>query len=201
MKQTQLAAQPSLQTRRLVTVPLLSAIGFILMYLEFQLPLLPAFLKLDLSTLPSLIGALMFGPAAGITIELIKNMLHMLLKNTDGLLVGEIANFIAGTCFIYSAVLMQRLRPGKVGLLMGLGLGTIVMTAVMAFANVYFLFPAYAVLYQMSVENLLNSFGLDSLWSLALYAIMPFNLIKGAAVSLVAYPIYMKLAPRIGLRR
>ena len=201
MKQSELLAQPALQMKRLVTVPLLSAVAFILMYMEFQLPLLPAFLKLDFSTLPALIGGLMFGPAAGIMIELIKNMLHLLLKNTDGLLVGEIANFIAGSCFVYSAILMQRLRQGKTGLIMGLLLGTVVMTVVMAVANVYVLFPAYAALYQVSVENLLSSFQFDSIWSLVIYGITPFNVIKGLAVSLLAYPIYVKLAPRLGLRR
>lgn len=201
MKQSDLLASPAVQTKKLVTVPLLSAIAFILMYMEFQLPLFPSFLKLDLSTLPSLIGGLMFGPAAGIMIELIKNLLHLLLKNTDGLLVGEIANFIAGASFIYTAILVQRVRKGKAGLIMGLLLGTVVMTAIMSVANVYVLFPAYAVLYQMSIENLLASFQLDSLWSLVVYVIAPFNLIKGVVVSLVAYPIYVKLAPRLGLRR
>ncbi|HZG15463.1 MAG TPA: ECF transporter S component [Candidatus Bathyarchaeia archaeon] len=202
MKQTELVVQqPALQTKRLVTVPLLSAVAFILMYMEFPVPLIPAFLKLDLSTLPALIGGLMFGPAVGIMIELIKNLLHLLLKNTDGMLIGEIANFIAGSCFVYGAVLMQKVRQGKAGLLMGLALGTIIMTVVMAVANVYVLFPAYAVVYQMSVEDLLRSFGLDSLWSLVMYAITPFNIIKGVVVSLIAYPIYVKLAPRLGLRR
>lgn len=201
MKQSELLATPAVQTKRLVTVPLLSAIAFILMYMEFQLPLFPAFLKLDLSTLPSLIGGLMFGPAAGIMIELIKNLLHLLLKNTDGLLVGEIANFIAGASFIYTAILVQRLRKGKAGLTMGLLVGTVVMTVIMSVANVYVLFPAYAVLYQMSIENLLASFQLDSLWSLVIYVIAPFNVIKGVVVSLAAYPIYVKLAPRLGLRR
>ncbi len=201
MKQSDLLASPAVQTKKLVTVPLLSAIAFILMYMEFQLPLFPSFLKLDLSTLPSLIGGLMFGPAAGIMIELIKNLLHLLLKNTDGLLVGEIANFIAGASFIYTAILVQRVRKGKAGLIMGLLLGTVVMTAIMSVANVYVVFPAYAVLYQMSIENMLASFQLDSLWSLVVYVIAPFNLVKGVVVSLVAYPIYVKLAPRLGLRR
>lgn len=74
MKATALHASHS--TQKLVTVPLLAAVAFILQYLEFPLPLMPSFLKLDFSTLPGLIGGLVFGPVVGILVELLKNVLH-----------------------------------------------------------------------------------------------------------------------------
>jgi riboflavin transporter FmnP len=198
MKETALPVSQS--TQRLVTIPLLAAVAFILQYLEFPLPPLPSFLKLDFSTLPGLIGGLLFGPAAGVLVELLKNLLHLLLKSTDGLIIGELANFVAGASFILAAVAVQRKRKNKGGFLAGLALGTVLMTAVMAAANAVFLIPAYAALYQVSVESLLGMLQADSLWSLIAYAIVPFNLIKGAALSLLAYPVYVKLAPRLNLR-
>lgn len=200
MKQTQMLTQSTAGTRRLATIPLLAAVAFMLYYLEFPLPAIPSFLKLDFSILPGLLGGLMFGPAAGILIELIKNVLHLLFKNTDGLLIGELANFVAGSTFICTVVWIQRLRHHKGGLLMGFTLGTVLMTLIMSVANVYLLIPAYAALYQISVENLLQSFQLDSMWSLILYAIAPFNVIKGVLLSLVAYPIFVKMAPRLQLK-
>jgi riboflavin transporter FmnP len=200
MNPTDLQALPATRTKKLVTIPLLSAVAFLLMYLEFPLPLIPNFLKLDFSTLPGLLGGLMFGPAAGIMIELIKNVLHLLLKNTDGLLVGEIANFVAGSSFIWCVVGMHRLNRDKGGVVVGLLLGTVLMTVLMSAANVYVLIPAYAAVSQMSVENLLGTLQLDSMWSLVMYAIAPFNVIKGLALSLITYPIYVKMAPRLGLR-
>lgn len=199
MQQTQLHAGHLSKTRKLVAIPLFAAVAFILQYLEFPLPipLMPAFLKLDFSTLPGLIGGLMFGPVAGVMIELIKNILHMLLKNTDGLLIGELANFIAGASFILAAVALQRLRSGKGSFALGLILGTLLMTAVMSVANYYVLMPAYAVLYNMPLEALLASLHFDSLWSFILYVIGPFNLIKGIAVALIAYPIFLKVSPRL----
>jgi riboflavin transporter len=187
-------------TQRLVTIPMLAAVAFILQYLEFPIPLMPTFLKLDFSTLPALIGGLMYGPVAGIVIEVMKNTLHMLFKNTDGLVIGEIANVLAGSVFVISAVLMQRLGKGKQGFLAGLALGAVLMTTVMAFMNAWFLLPAYAALYQMPMDQLLTSFGADSVWSLILYGIVPFNLFKGAMLALVAYPVYVKLAPRLQVR-
>jgi len=200
MKENPLLTQSATGTKRLATIPLLAAVAFMLYYLEFPLPAIPSFLKLDFSMLPGLLGGLMFGPAAGILIELIKNVLHLLFKNTDGLLIGELANFVAGSTFICTVVWIQRLRNNKGGLLMGFTLGTVIMTLIMSVANVYLLIPAYAALYQISVENLLQSFQLDSMWSLILYAIAPFNVIKGVLLSLVAYPIFIKMAPRLQLK-
>jgi len=200
VKETALQTRQSTQVKRLVTVPLLAAVAFILQYLEFPVPLMPSFLKLDFSTLPGLVAGLMFGPMAGVVVELLKNVLHFLFKNTDGLLIGELANFVAGSSFIVAAVTMQRLRRGKGGFLAGLAMGTLLMTLVMSAANWVFLIPAYAALYQVSVDALLGMLQVESLWSLILVAIAPFNIIKGAVLSLVAYPIFVKLAPRLQLR-
>ena len=197
MQQTQVHPGHLSKTRKLVAIPLFAAVAFILQYLEFPLPLIPAFLKLDLSTLPGLIGGLMFGPMAGVLIELIKNILHMLLKNTDGLLIGELANFVAGASFILVVLTLQRLLGGKGGFTLGLILGTLLMTVVMSVANYYVLLPAYAVVYNMPMDALLANFQMDSIWSFILYAIAPFNLIKGIVVSLIAYPIFIKVSPRL----
>ena len=187
-------------TQRLVTIPMLAAVGFVLQYLELPLPLMPSFLKLDFSTLPALVGGLMYGPVAGILIEVMKNALHMLFKNTDGLLVGELANVLAGASFIVMAVVMHRRGKGKQGFLTGLVLGTLLMTAAMSLFNAWFLLPAYAALYQMPLDQMLAGFGADSVWSLVLYGIVPFNLVKGAIMTAVAYPLYVKLAPRLLVR-
>ncbi|MGC5325806.1 ECF transporter S component [Brevibacillus sp. SYSU BS000544] len=196
MQQTQHVGQLA-KTRKLVAIPLFAAVAFILQYLEFPLPLIPTFLKLDFSTLPGLIGGLMFGPVAGIMIELIKNILHLLLKNTDGLLVGEIANFIAGASYISVAIMIQRMINNKLGFAVGLSVGTILMTVIMSIANYFVLIPAYAALYSMPVDALLQTFQMSSLWSLIIKGIAPFNMIKGIAVAIVAYLIYVKLSPRL----
>lgn len=200
MQGTQLHTRRAIETKKLVAIPLMGAVAFLLQMLEFPLPLIPSFLKLDFSTLPGLIGGLLYGPAAGIAIEGLKNGLHLLLKNTDGLLVGEAANFVAGSCFIVAAAAMYRVRQSRSGFAVGLAAGTLLMTLVMALANYYLLIPAYAALYQISVEGLLQTFGLDSMWALILYGITPFNLIKGLVLSLAAYPIFMKIAKRLESR-
>ncbi|WP_126425364.1 ECF transporter S component [Brevibacillus marinus] len=197
MSKTEVRSMQAVQTRKLVLLSFLGALAFALYYLEFSLPLVPAFLKLDVSTLPGLVGGLMFGPVAGVLVELVKNILHFFLKNSDGLLIGELANFLAGASFIAVAVALQRRFKTVKALVAGLALGTLAMTLIMAAANYYLLLPAYAVMFQLSVEELLAMFQMDSVWSYIIYAIVPFNLLKGLVLSLIAYPLYLKLLPRL----
>lgn len=74
---------------------MLAAIGMVLMLVDFPLPLFPSFLQIDLSDVPAVIGAFSLGPAAGVVIELLKNLLKLIVgSNTGG--VGELANFLVG---------------------------------------------------------------------------------------------------------
>lgn len=77
---------------KMAIVGVLSAIAYLLMFMEFSVPLMPVFIKMDLSDFPALIGSLAVGPAGGIIIALIKNLLHLTVTSTGG--VGELSNFI-----------------------------------------------------------------------------------------------------------
>ena len=48
--------------RRITVTAILTAMAFILMYLEVPLPLMPPFLKFDFSEIPVLVGAFALGP-------------------------------------------------------------------------------------------------------------------------------------------
>ncbi|MBQ4145707.1 MAG: ECF transporter S component, partial [Clostridia bacterium] len=77
-----------LSARMLASIAVSAAISFVLMLLDFSLPIAPAFIKLDLSDLPALILSFSFGPLAGVLTELVKNMLHLFITSTAG--VGEL---------------------------------------------------------------------------------------------------------------
>ena len=76
--------------RYMSVTAMLSAVAFILMFLDFSVPFMPAFIKMDLSELPALIGAFSMGPVCGILICLIKNVLHLFITTTGG--VGELSS-------------------------------------------------------------------------------------------------------------
>ncbi len=69
---------------KLTMTAMLSAIAFILMFLEFSVPVMPAFIKMDLSELPALVAAFAMGPVSGMMVCLIKNLLHLFMTTTGG---------------------------------------------------------------------------------------------------------------------
>ena len=77
-------SKPVITTRMLVSIALCSAIAYVLMLIEIAIPIVPSFVKFDFSDLPALICAFTFGPLAGVFVELIKNLLHLLTTHTMG---------------------------------------------------------------------------------------------------------------------
>ena len=74
--------------RKLTGTAMLSAVAYILMFLEFPIPfLIPPFIKMDFSELPALIAGFAYGPLSGVAVCLIKNLLHLMNTQTGG--VGE----------------------------------------------------------------------------------------------------------------
>ncbi len=94
-------AQKRADIWKLTMTAMLSAIAFVLMFFEFTVPVMPPFIKMDLSELPALLGAFAMGPVSGVMICLIKNLLHLLMSTTGG--VGELSNFLLGACFVFPA--------------------------------------------------------------------------------------------------
>ena len=92
MQQPKRAAALNIHT--ITMTALLSAMAYVLAFVEFPVPLSPSFARMDLSDFPALIGAFAFGPLAGLLIELVKNALQLMTTSTGG--IGEIANFLMG---------------------------------------------------------------------------------------------------------
>lgn len=91
----------NLGVKAFVAIGMLSAIAYVLMLLNFPMPMFPTWLKIDFSDVPALVGAIIMGPAAGVLIELIKNLLDIISTGSEsGIPVGHIANFTTGLLFI-----------------------------------------------------------------------------------------------------
>lgn len=185
--------------KKMVMIALLATIGFLIMLIAFPIPLLPGFLTMDFSDLPALIGALLLGPGAGVAIEAIKNILHVLLAGSLTVVpVGELANFAAGSILVLVSWYFYQRKPSMASLALGMILGTLVMTAIMSVANYYVIFPSYAVFLGFSVDMAISqaqaaNHSINSLLTLIVYSIMPFNVIKGAALTMLIVPVYARL--------
>ena len=185
-----------ISVKMMTKIAMLSVLSFILYFIEIAVPIFPGFLKLDLSDLPALIGAFALGPVAGIAVEAIKNALHLLRTSTGG--VGEIANFLIGIALVIPAAMIYKKVKSKSGAVIGLLVGTIVMATVGAFANYFVLIPFYTNFMPIDaivgMGTMINP-NIDSVMTLVLYGIVPFNIFKGLVVSLVTVMLYKRISP------
>ena len=137
------------ETSAMVKIGMLSGLGMVLMLLNFPLPIFPTFLKIDFSDAPALVGTFYMGPAAGVLIQLLKNILKVIVENNTGG-VGELANFLVGTAYVIPLGLIYQKRKDYSGVLWGSILSVLAMTTVAGILNYYVFIPAFA--WVMGVE-------------------------------------------------
>ena len=134
-------------TRYLVSAAMLSAVAVVLQYIEFSIPIMPSFIKLDLSDLPSLIGAFAMGPLWGVAIAGIKNLIHLLVSQSGG--VGELANFLMNAVFVAAAGLIYQYHRTRKGALAGSVIGAVIMALVSVPVNYFIVYPFYTAFMPM----------------------------------------------------
>ncbi len=183
---------------------MLSAIAFILMFLEFSIPLVPSFIKLDISELPALLASFALGPVYGMVVCLVKNLLHLFITSTAG--AGELANFILGAFFVLPAGLIYRKLKSRKGAILGCVAGSVVMALVSIPVNYYITYPAYSVVYGLPLEAIIEMYQLirpsvDGLLECLLIFNLPFNIFKGALNSVICCLIYKPLSPLLHPRK
>lgn len=186
-------------THAIVKIAILGAIAFGVMLIQFPIPIFPAFLKIDLSDVVALVGGFAIGPVSGVVVQLIKVLLHFIIRTSTGG-VGELANFIIGASFVFPAAFIYHMKKDKKHALVGVIVGTITMTIAGALANIYILIPFYANIFP--IEAIINmgtviNENITDVNSLVLYGITPFNIFKGIIISLVTMLIYKKISPRV----
>lgn len=187
-----------LSTSTLVKISILSAIGYILMFISVPLPMLfPEFLKIDISDLTALLGGISLGPMAGITIAFLKNLLQFItgMSTTGG--VGEFANFLIGGSFVFTVSYIYSKKRNIQGVIIGLVSGIVVMTVVGCIANYFIILPFYATIgwsidAVVSMGAAINP-AIDSKMSFIIWMIAPFNILKSGLMSLLTLPMYKKL--------
>ena len=177
-----------------------AAMAGVLMLFEIPLFFAPSFYKLDLSELPVLICTFYLGPVSGIAAELLKVLVKLLLKGTTSAFVGEFANFAVGCSFILPASIIYHSKPGKKTALTGMAVGTVILTVFGSLFNALYLIPKFAELYGMPLDAIIAmgskvNGAIDSLSTLVLFAVVPFNLLKGVVVSFITYLLYKRISP------
>ncbi len=187
-------------TRKITVTAMLSAVAFILMFLEFPIPIMPPFIKLDISDLPAFLGAFALGPVSGIVIELLKNILHILIKGTSSAGVGELSNFLLGCFCVVPAALIYQKNKSRKSAIIGAVVGCVVMGIVSLPINYFVVYPAYVKFYGLPLEAIIGMYqkinpNVDGLFACLLVFNVPFTFCKGLLDALICYLVYKPLSP------
>ena len=186
------------KVRVLTGTAMLGAVAAVLMYLEFPIPIMPAFVKLDVSELPALIASFAYGPVSGILVCLIKNLIK--LPSTSTAAVGELFNFVMGALFVGVAGLIYKRNKTRKGAIVGALLGALVMAVVSVPYYYFIVYPAYVVMYHLPLDAIIGMYqainpNVNGLLACLLVFNLPFTFVKGALDAVLCFLVYKPLSP------
>ncbi len=194
--------------RRISIIGICAAIATVLHILDFPLLFLaPEFYKLDFSELPVMLCGFFLGPSATVACEAVKILLKLLLKGTSTAFVGDFANFAVGCSLVLPATMIYHIRKTKPWAIVGLAVGTVVLTVFGSAFNGIYLLPKFAQLYGMPLETIIAmgtgiNGSIHSVTSFVILAVAPLNLIKGAMISVLTLLLYKRVArPLFGISK
>ncbi|RDU23598.1 ECF transporter S component [Anaerosacchariphilus polymeriproducens] len=187
-----------LDIRKITMIGMLSAISFILMYMQFSISFVPEYIKMDISDLPALVGSFSLGPVSGVFICLIKNLLHLMVTKSGG--IGELSNLILGICFVVPAGFIYKKKKNRKWAFIGAVIGAVAMAAASILSNYFIVYPFYSML--MPMETIIKSYQIlypkiDNLWEALIFINMPFTFVKGMLSVGITFLIYKHISPVI----
>ena len=182
--------------RKMTSTAMLSAVATVLMFFSFSVPLMPSFIKMDLSELPALIASFTFGPMAGVSVCLVKNLINVFFTTTGG--VGEVSNFLLGAMFVAPAGFIYQKMRTKKGAMITSVVGAATMAGLSLVTNYYIVYPVYTNI--MPMEVIIGAYSainpnVTNLWQALLWFNVPYTFIKGMLSVVITMFIYKPLAP------
>lgn len=184
--------------RKVTVTAILAALSSSLMFVSFNVPLMPSFIKLDFSELPALIASFSLGPMYGVCVVLVKNLVNVFFSTTGG--VGELSNFIIGAVFVFTAGMIYKKKKCRSYALIGAVVGSFLMASIGLISNYYVVYPIYQNF--MPLEAIMGLYqaiypGVKNLWQALIVFNVPFTFIKGMLNALITFVIYKKISPII----
>lgn len=184
--------------RKLTMTAMLAAIASVLMFFSFSVPLMPSFLKMDLSELPALIAAFTLGPISGVVVCLVKNLVNVLSTSTGG--VGELCNFLLGASFVLPAGYIYLKMKTRKGAFLGSMVGCLLMAFFSIAINYFIVYPIYTKF--MPLEGIMGMYQainpkVETLLQALIVFNAPFTFVKGLLSVGITFLIYKPLSPII----
>ncbi len=179
---------------------ILTAVSYLLyLFVKFPLPFIfPAFLDIQISEMPALLGGFALGPVQGAIIVIAKCLLKLPFTSTA--CVGELGDIIIGVSFVVPASIIYHMHKSKKHAIIGLIVGSVCAVVASLVSNMWLLIPFYANAYGMEdiigmVASLYDGVTTETFMSYYLpLAVVPFNLLRTILCAVVAYFTYKPLS-------
>lgn len=187
------------KVRRLTLAAMMGAVAFVLLSINFSVPVLSPFAELDIAALPELIGGFILGPLGVLEIIGVKLVMKLFIVGTESMYTGEIQNFLLSIAYVMPAVLYYRKHRSKKGAVIGMVIGSLCKVVVGIFTNLYLIFPFYINLYGMNWEGIVEICSAANPWikdvpTMVVFSIVPFNIVSTALSSVLAILLYKKIS-------
>ena len=168
------ATQSHDHVKKLVTLAMLSAIAYLVMFV-FRIPIV-LFLKYDPKDTIIAIAGFLYGPLSAVAVSAVVSAVEMFTTSETGW-IGFIMNMLSTCAFVCPAAFLYGRKRTIRRAAVGLGLGVVLVTIAMALWN-YIMTPIYMGYPRAAVAELL------------LPVFIPFNLLKAGlntALTLLLY--------------
>ena len=166
------------KAEQLVQMAILAALSIVLVYLV-RFPIFPSapFLEYDMADVPILIGTFLYGPVSGLALTVVVSVIQGLTVSAQSGWIGIVMHIIATGALVLVAGTIYTYKRTRTGAVIALILGTIAMTLTMIPLNLFF------TVRFMGVSR-------DIVVSMLVPIIIPFNLIKAGANSIITFLVY-----------
>ncbi len=187
------------KVREIAFIGLLGAVSAVLMLLRFPLPFLPPFLSFDLSGVMEILGGYMFGPVAALLIIIVKILLQLVMQGSLSLGTGELQSLILSCSYVMPALLIYHCKKSKKTAIVGMAISTVFVSVAAVITNLYLIIPFYATLFGMTMGDIVEMCSavnpaVKDAAGMVIMGILPFNLIKYGATSIVTFLVYKRLS-------
>ena len=184
--------------RNVVLIGMFSALAAVLETLQIPVPFAPPFYKLDFAELPVLVGGFAMGPVPAMLIAVVKNLLKLLINGTSTFYVGEVANALGSMLLSVPATLIYRRHKTKKVAMAALAVSVVIAGIGAGFINCFLTIPTYAIAFG-GMENIIAmgtavNPAITNLYTFAIFAIVPFNLLKCSLNALVTVLVYKRIS-------
>ena len=185
--------------QKLIYTAMLAAVAGVLMSLEFSVPMMPPFYKVDFSDVPSVIAVFLMGPVSGICVEVIKLLIKLITVGTNTMYVGEMANLIAAFLFVWPLwFLYQKLGANRKAAVEALLLSIVIRTACACFINANITLPLYAKAMSLPLDEVIRMVAsvnpaIKDLNGFIILATIPFNVLKVGLNYIVGQLLFVRL--------